>query len=164
MWSTYFHENNTSTNFSKHSETVLRKPANIWLNYAWISCSKSGQGGHSWKILLYLLCIAIERCYADKLRTFLLPILFDKSYSVSSYVIIIIIIIITIIILLLLLLLLYIEVSISITRATDNSGYSVIWSARSHSWHSVNDKQWLELFNFSSEKLKYWSKIKTLRT
>ena len=48
--------------------------------------------------------------------------------------------------------LLYIEDSM-IPRAAHNSGYFVMWSARSHNSHSVNDKQWLDLLNVSSEKL-----------
>ena len=48
-----------------------------------ISCSKFWQEKYWWQVLLQFLWVAVKRGHADKLWTFLLPVLFSESHSVS---------------------------------------------------------------------------------
>ena len=50
------------------------------IKHAWTSSFKKGQRGCSREVLLRILSTAFKRCHADKLWTFLLPVMFSKSH------------------------------------------------------------------------------------
>ena len=50
------------------------------IKHAWTSSFKKGQRGCSREVLLRILSTAFKRRHADKLWTFLLPVMFSKSH------------------------------------------------------------------------------------